>query len=271
MSISVALQVYTVRRDAKEDLRGTLEKIKKMGYDGVEFAGLYGHTPGEVREICEELGLTVISAHVSYREMIADPERVLGDYAAIGCKFVVIPYLREEDRPGCAGFDALIANARMLGALARRLGMRLLYHNHDFEFIKLDGKYALDILYDEVSADLLETELDTCWVRVGGEDPVKYIDKYAGRAPIVHLKDYVGEKTEGMYELIGIDKKATADVQKFEFRYVGGGVQDFPAILEACERAGAEWVVVEQDSPSLDMTPIECAAASREYLKSIGY
>ena len=157
-----------------------------------------------------------------------------------------------------------------LGTVAKKLGITLLYHNHDFEFLKIDGKYALDILYDSVPADLLQTELDTCWVNVGGENPADYIRKYSGRSPVVHLKDFTGSKSENMYELIGIEKKAEAAPQKFEFRPVGSGKQDFPAILAAAEDAGAEWVVVEQDNPSMGLTPLECAAKSRAYLKTIG-
>ena len=158
----------------------------------------------------------------------------------------------------------------MLGAVANKLGMTLLYHNHDFEFMKLDGKYALDILYDEVSADLLQTELDMCWVNVGGENPVEYLLKYSGRSPVVHLKDFAGDKSDDMYELIGIEKKAPKRPSNFEFRPVGSGKQDFPAILKAAEQAGSSWVVVEQDNPSMGLTPMECAAKSRAYLKSIG-
>ena len=158
----------------------------------------------------------------------------------------------------------------MLGAVAKKLGMTLLYHNHDFEFLKIDGKYALDILYDSVPADLLQTELDMCWVNVGGENPSEYLRKYTGRSPVVHLKDFAGSKSENMYELIGIEKKAEAAPQKFEFRPVGSGKQDFPSILEAAKDAGAEWVVVEQDNPSMGLTPLECAAKSRAYLKTIG-
>ena len=100
--------------------------------------------------------------------------------------------------------------------------------------------------------------------------PADYIRKYSGRSPVVHLKDFAGSKSENMYELIGIEKKAEAAPQKFEFRPVGFGKQDFPAILKAAEDAGAEWVVVEQDNPSMDLTPLECAAKSRAYLKTIG-
>ena len=270
MALPVAVQVYSVRDDAKADLRGTLEKIKAMGYDGVEFAGLYGHTPEEVRDMCADIGLVPLSAHVPYLDMIANPEGLLGQYATLGCKFVAVPYLTEEYRPGTEKFPEVIKNIAMLGEVAKKLGMQLLYHNHDFEFLKIDGKYALDILYDSVSEDLLKTELDTCWVNVGGEVPADYLRKYSGRAPVVHLKDFVGSKSENMYELIGIDKKAEPASVAFELRPVGSGKQDFPAILEAAKDAGAEWVVVEQDSPSMGLTPLECAEKSRAYLKTIG-
>ena len=271
MALPVAVQVYSVRDDASKDLRGTLEKIKEMGYDGVEFAGLYNNDPAEIKKMCEEIGLNPISAHVPYRDMIKDPEGVLAQYATLGCKFVAVPYLVPEDRPGTEGFPEVIKNVKILGEVANKLGMTLLYHNHDFEFIKLDGKYALDILYEEVSADLLQTELDTCWVNIGGEVPTEYIKKYTGRAPVVHLKDFYGEKSDDMYELIGIEKKAPKRPGNFEFRPVGSGLQDFPAILKASEEAGATWVVVEQDNPSMGLTPMESIAKSREYLKSIGY
>ena len=271
MALPVAVQVYSVRDNAKENLRATLEQIKKIGYDGVEFAGLYGNSPEDIKAMCDEIGLVPISAHVPYLDMIKDPEGVLSQYATIGCRFVAVPYLTEEYRPGQDKFAEVIENVKMLGAVAKKLGMQLLYHNHDFEFLKLDGKYALDILYDEVPADLLQTELDVCWVNVGGEVPADYIRKYSGRAPVVHLKDFYGEKSEDMYELIGIDKAAPKRPGNFEFRPVGSGVNDFPAILAAAEDAGAQWVVVEQDKATMGLTPMESITKSREYLRTLGY
>lgn len=270
MALPVAVQVYSVRNDAKDDLRGTLEKIKKIGYDGVEFAGLYGNAPEDIAKMCKEIGLVPVSAHVPYVDMVENPD-ILKDYATIGCKFVAVPYLKEEHRPGAGNFDEVINNIKKIGEKANEYGITLLYHNHDFEFIKLDGKYALDILYEEVPASLLQTELDTCWVNVGGENPADYIRKYAGRCPVVHLKDFFGEKSEDMYELIGIEKKAPKRPGNFEFRPVGSGLQDFPSILKASEESGAEWVVVEQDQSTMGLTPMESITKSREYLKTLGY
>ena len=271
MALPIAVQLYSVRDSVEKDMRAALEQVKKMGYDGVEFAGLYGNAPEDVKKMCEEIGLVPISAHVPYLDMIKDTKGVLSDYATIGCKFVVIPYLTEEYRPGQEKFAEVIENAKMIGKVAKELGMQLLYHNHDFEFVKLDGKYALDILYDGVPAEYLATELDTCWVNVGGENPASYIRKYTGRAPVVHLKDFEGSKSDNLYELIGIEKKAEAKPKTFEFRPVGSGRQKFPEILEAAEAAGAGWVVVEQDEPSMGLSRMECIKTSIDYLKTIGY
>lgn len=275
MALKVAVQLYSIRGDVAKDMRAALEKVKAMGYDGVEFAGIGTHTAKEIKDMCEEIGLVPISAHVTFADMRKDPETTLAVYSEIGCKFVAVPYLVPEDRPGTDGFAKTIEDVAMIGKVAKKMGMQLLYHNHDFEFIKLDGKYALDILYDEVPSEYLQTELDVCWVKVGGEDPASYIRKYTGRAPVVHLKDYFGEKSENMYELIGIKSEAAArpldDLKAFEYRPVGSGLQDFPAILDASKDAGAEWIVVEQDNPSMGLTSMECIEKSREYLRSIGY
>ncbi len=269
MSFKIALQLYSVRDFLEADFEGTIKKVKDLGFDGVEFAGLFGKTAKEVKAICEKYDINPISAHVPFTDMIANPE-LLADYALIGCKYVAIPYLNEEYRPGKEKFAEVIEGAKLLGEKAKSLGMKLVYHNHDFEFEKIDGEYALDILYKEVPADLLDPELDTCWVNVGGENPVDYVKKYSGRVNILHLKDFVGGKTENMYALIGIDENEEKDTGgKFEFRPLGKGVQNFPEILNVAKAAGTEWVVIEQDSPSLSLTSMECAEESIKYLKTI--
>lgn len=267
----VGLQLYSVRDDMVADVGKTLEKVKAMGYDGVEFAGLFDRDPGEIKALCEKYGLVPVSAHVPYVDMVADPEKIMSDYAEIGCKYIAIPYLTEEYRPGNPGFDGVIKNAAMLGEAAKKHGMTLLYHNHDFEFQKVGDKYALDILYSEVPAALLQTELDTCWVNVGGENPADYLRKYSGRSPVVHLKDFAGQKGGKMYALIGIDDKPAKEdsAGKFEFRPIGKGLQNIPEIISASADAGAEWLIVEQDQPSMGLTPMECARCSIDYLKSL--
>ncbi|MBO4501853.1 MAG: sugar phosphate isomerase/epimerase, partial [Clostridia bacterium] len=119
----------------------------------------------------------------------------------------------------------------------------------------------------------IDTEQDTCWVNVGGEDPAAYLVKYTGRAPVVHLKDFVMKNRSvrsGLYELIGIKPtERQADEGDFAFRPVGYGVQDVPAILEAAKKAGSEWLVVELDRECLGWSSLECIKRSIDYLKTV--
>ena len=268
MKLPIAIQLYSVRDNMDEDFEGTLRKVSEMGYDGVEFAGLFDRSAEEVKALCAELGLVPISAHVSYYDLLE--EGTLETYAAIGCKFVAIPWLDEDLRPGGKDYLKFKSEIMEIGNKAKELGMQLCYHNHDVEFEKVDGKYILDTLYDDIPSDILQTQLDTCWVNVGGEDPVKYIEKYAGRADIIHLKDFAGRKTENMYALIGIDENEEKDTKgEFEYRPLGKGLQDIPAILTAAEKAGTKWVVFEQDEPSMGLSSLECAKVSMDYLKTL--
>ena len=271
MKLPVAIQVYSLRDEASADFEGTLAKIKELGYDGVEFAGLYGHTAEEVRDLCKKYDLNPISAHVPFFDMLKNPDGLFAQYAAIGCKYVAIPSISAEWRPGTTNFDCYAFDIiAMLGKAAKKAGIQLLYHNHDFEFTKVNGEYGLDLIYANIPSALLKTEIDTCWANVGGVNPAEYVLKYSGRAPVVHLKDFFGKKTDDMYELIGVENKAPARPEGFEYRPVGYGLQDIPSIIKASKEAGAEWLIVEQDKASMGLTPMECAAKSIEYLRSIG-
>lgn len=267
----VALQLYSVRDEMQQDFAGTLKKVKEMGYDGVEFAGLFGHSAAEVKALCEENGLVPISAHVAYAEQLLG-EETFKTYGEIGCRYIVVPWIDAEYLAGGEKNAEFYANIKKFGELAKKYGMKLCYHNHDFEFEKADGVYKLDHLYSTISDEYLLTQLDTCWVKVGGEDPAAYIRKYADRTEIVHLKDFAGSKSQNMYGLIGKkdDNAKAEEVSAFEFRPVGCGVQDFPSILDAAAEVKAGWVVVEQDRPSMEKTPLECAETSIRYLRSIG-
>ena len=268
-SFSLGLQLYSVRGDMARNFYGTLKKVKEMGYDSVEFAGLFGHTAAEISEMCADIGLTPISAHVPFVEMMADPEKTMETYAAIGCKYIVIPYLTPEYRPDGEKFAELLDGAKILGEAANKAGLTLLYHNHDFEFKRIGGEYALDVIYSTVSPSLLQTEIDTCWAKVGGVDPAEYVRKYTGRAPVVHLKDFCGKAGGKMYALIGIDDSTDGSAGEFRFRPVGYGVQDLTALVKASEDAGADILIVEQDDPSMGKTPLECAEMSIGKLKEI--
>jgi len=269
--LKIALQLYSVRDFIENDFRGTVKKVKEMGYECVELAGLYGQKPSDLREIFSSVGLEPISAHVPIPELIANPVGTIAAYKEIGCPFIAIPWLDEASRPGNENWDKTKENIANIAAECEKQGMTLLYHNHDFEFVKDEetGEFALDQLYREIPA--LQTQVDTCWVKVAGEDPAAYVRKYKGRAPVVHLKDFMleGEKPSQLYELMGVETEEISSGGKFEFRPLGYGVQNIPELVDAALYAGAKWVVCEQDFPSLNKTSLECAQMSIDTLNKL--
>lgn len=270
--LPIGIQLYSVRDAMEKDFAGTIKALAEMGYDQVEFAGIFGKSAEEVKAICAEAGVTPISAHVGLNVVLPDIEGVVKTYAEIGCKYMVIPWAEGKVLPGGDEYAQFLENIKKIAAELRKYGMKLGYHNHDFEFVKIDGKNKLDILYADTDPADLQTQIDTCWAKVGGENPAEYVKKYTGRAPLVHIKDFVGEKSNNMYGLIDGGKAEEVNEKPavpFELRPVGYGVQDVAAIIAAAEAAGAESVIVEQDQPSMDKTPMECAKMSIDYIRSL--
>ena len=229
---SVGYQLYSVRGEAETDLDGVLGALKEMGYDGVEFAGFYGHSAQEVREMLDLHGLKGISSHVPLQQIEADMADVLSNHQILGCKYIAIPYLVSELRPGTPGFTRFVDVVCAFSRLAKGAGITVLYHNHDFEFEQIDGHYILDILYNTIPADLLQTQLDLGWVMCSGLDPAAYLRQYANRCPVVHLRDFVGNKQDAT----------------LEFGPIGYGCQDLPSLLQAGIESGTEWFIVEEDA-----------------------
>lgn len=275
-NIKIGLQLYSVRNEMEADMEGTLQKVKEMGYDYVEFAGYFGRTAGEVRAMLDKYGLTCISVHQTYDLFLKEGQGAIDYLKTIGASYSAVPWMGLEKHKGSKVFDQTIEDFQKVGKALKDNGIQLLYHNHDFEFNQFEGKFLLDWLYESVPADLLQTEIDTCWVHYAGYNPAEYILKYSGRAPVVHLKDFVCKNLGGgpVYALIDESgkegKKASKEDNGFEFRPVGHGIQDIPAILKAAEQAGAQYAIVEQDGTNAE-PPMECAKMSRGYLKSIGY
>ena len=274
--LPVGIQVYGLRdllENTPEQFPVVMKQVKELGYDGVELAGLYGLDPTFIRDTLAEIGLTPLSAHVPLADMTADIEKVIADYQLIGVDYLVVPYLPEEYRHLTPGYPVVIEEMKKIGAAVKAAGMKLLYHNHNFEFVRLEnGTFGFDDIYRQVPADLLMVEPDTCWIKVAGQDPFEYIHKYGSRCEVIHLKDFVKEgNPQNLYKLIGIEtEKKEEDTGFFEFRPVGFGQMLWEPILNASLEAGAKWVVVEQDE-HYDLPPMECARRSREYLKILGW
>lgn len=265
----VVLQLYSVRDFMEKNIEGTLKAVADMGYEYVEFAGYFGLTAEDMRALLDKYGLKACSVHQSYEPVLEDPEYWIPYLKTLGIDFFAMPWMAAERHKGNDAFEDTVKDFIAVGKLFKDNGIQYLYHNHDFEFEIVEGKYKLDWLYESVSAEYLQTQVDTCWVKYAGVDPAAYIRKYKGRSPVVHLKDFTCDvlNAGAMYELIGAEtKKPSREENNFVFQPLGMGLQDFKSILEASEYAGADYVVVEQDR-SIGRTSLEAVEISRKYLK----
>ncbi|PZE22272.1 sugar phosphate isomerase/epimerase family protein [Paenibacillus xerothermodurans] len=220
----VALQPYTIRDELSQDYLGSLEKVAAIGYRGIELGPPEDMSVPELKAHLDRLGLQVISSHASLDALtnqldalIDYLQQVGGTYAAHSSRFES----KQQVLDSAAAFNRI-------GERCREHGIQFLYHNHNWEFVKFDGAYALDILLRETDPDLVKMELDTYWVKRGGEDPAEYLRKLCNRCPLLHIKDM--EPGEEQF-----------------FAEIGEGVLDFNGIFQAAEEAGTEWLVVEQD------------------------
>ena len=274
--LPVGIQVYGLRNlleNTPDQFETVMKQVKELGYEGVELAGTYGLEAAYIRDTLGETGLVPLSAHVPLVDMMKDIDAVIKEYQTIGVSYLVVPYLPEEYRHNTPGYPVVIDAMKKIGAAVTDAGMKLLYHNHDFEFVTLaDGTFGFDDIYTRVPENLLRVEPDTCWIKVAGQDPAEYIRKYGSRCEIIHLKDFVKEgQPKNLYKLIGIETEESGeDTGRFEFRPVGFGQMLWEPVLDASLEAGAKWVVVEQDE-HYDLPPLEAARRSREYLKILGW
>ena len=146
----VGIQLYGVRNAMERDFEGTLKALADMGYEYVEFAGYYGHTAEEIKAILDKYGLKCISAHQALDFYDEDPDAAAEFLKAFGVKYSVIPWYGKEKLAGTDEWEASAARFKKVGAVLKAHGMKLGYHNHDFEFEKHEGKYLHDYIFDEV-------------------------------------------------------------------------------------------------------------------------
>ncbi len=267
-NVKIAYQLYSARDLVKDDMRKTLHDLADLGYEGVEFAGFFGHKSEEIKAMLNEFNLTAASSHVPVKDMRENLDNIIEYHKEIGCRYIAVPYIEKGERPGEAGFAGILRLIYTVGQKCRENGLQLLYHNHDFEFKKVSEMYGLDFIYTAIPEDLLKSEIDTCWAHYAGLDPIEYVKKYTGRAPVVHLKDYNGAKIAGdPYALIGLKDESKKD-DSFAYVPFGHGVQNTKELINAGISAGAEWFVVEQDEPT-ENGPLADAKLSIEAINGI--
>jgi sugar phosphate isomerase/epimerase len=233
MNISqLAVQLYTLRDfcQTEEALASTLQRVRSIGYEAVQVSGIGPIEPARVAELCATAGLTICASHENSTLLREDPDAAADRLRAMGITLTAYPYPAGVDFADPASVRSLLTDLERAGRIFREQGLTLAYHNHAIEFLRVDGRTIMDLIFDEVPGADLQFELDTYWVQAGGACPVEWCRKTAGRLPIIHLKDYM----------------MTAD-NKPAFASIGSGNLNFPAIVQAAEEGGCQWFVVEQD------------------------
>ncbi len=260
----------------------TLRKVSAIGYNAVEISQI-PMTPENVAELDSsrtELGMDIAALSVAMEMPKGRPgdslkdhfDKIVDDAKRLDSKLLRIGML---PFPAMKSLGAVIDFAKEANGYAERLaehGIGLYYHNHHIEFAKFDGKYMLDIIAENSPA--MGMEIDVHWVQRGGLDPVRTLEKYAGRTAMVHLKDYrIGELPEAAFGLLD-----TGDIMGFmaefknvvQFAEVGEGNLDFPSIIDAARAAGAEYLLVEQDE-LYGRTVWEALQTSHDNLVAMGH
>ena len=209
-----------------EDVPGTLQEIAEIGYDEVEFAGYFDHTPAAIKGFLDANGLVSPSAHISLDDIRTSPEQLIETAQTLGNRYIALGWLAPEER---GSLDDYRGHVDLVAAFAERCsdaGLQFAWHNHDFEFIELEGQRPMDLILDRTDPEFVQVELDLYWVAKAGVDPFTYFEQHPGRFPLCHVKDMAADTS-------------MADV--------GDGTIDFAAIFAASDLAGFKHYYVERD------------------------
>jgi sugar phosphate isomerase/epimerase len=244
---NVGLQLYTVRDAMGKDLDGTLAAIAAAGYRLVETAGTYGRSAADLRASFDRHGIRTTAGHYPLGDAESKADEVFAAAKTLGQEFVVIPWIEPSQRTA-ETWGSLPSRLNKIGEQARGAGLKVAYHNHEFEFETYGASTTvLERLLANTDPALVSFELDAYWAFKAGRAPAEVVARYPGRFTMLHLKD------------------STAAPGK-EFADVGKGVIDFPRLISAAQRNGLRYAFVERDvSPD----PLASIRASHAYLKTV--
>lgn len=224
----LGLQLYTVRDLMAEDVPATLALVAGIGYREVEFAGYFDIPPAEVRRMLADTGLSAPSSHIGYEQFAADADAVIEQAAAVGHEFVVVPAVPENQRGLLDDYRRHAENFNRWAGACAAAGLKFGYHNHSYEFERIDGELPYDLLLAETDPERVLMELDLAWARGGNADALAYFEAWPGRFPLCHIKDY-GDGNEVN---------------------IGEGDVNFERIFRHAAAAGLQHGFVERDHPA---------------------
>ena len=253
---NLGLQLYSIRDYMKDPEMAdfAFERVAKMGYTEAQTAGnafeaeLFG-------KLLTKHGIKIVGTHYDYGEIINNPEKTMEIHRMWGTTNVGIGGMPGEARGSLANLNEFIDKFNKVSEIYAKNGFKLTYHNHNFEFVRIDGfKTLMDVMYEKFNPDTISFVLDTCWVAAGGADVCAWIEKLAGRIDILHLKDITVVNENGR-----ITPRMTE---------IGNGNLEWNRILKTAEETGVKHYVVEQDGFFLDgNNPFASLKASADYLK----
>lgn len=238
----VGIQLYSVRGLMAQDFDGTLRALAGIGYREVEFAGWHGRTPAQVKAALAAAGLAAPSAHVDLAAFRADAAKLCGEHAAAGHQTVVIAWMLPAERKTLDDWKRRVEEFGTFAEAAKRAGLRFAYHNHDFEFVPIDGTVPFELLAAGTDPRVVQLELDLYWMTVAGVDPLPWMRRWPGRVSMVHVKD---RSAQG------------------QMVSVGSGTISFDSLLREARRLGLRHAFVEHDNPP---DPMGFARASYDWL-----
>lgn len=250
----IGAQFYTIRDFCKDtdSLAQSLKKVADIGYEFVQISGTCDYDANWLKSELDKNGLKCVLTHYNADKMVADPKAVAEFHQVFDCKNIGLGYGKfagETSEQLEQDITSFKTKFLPVAETFRDNGAYFMYHNHDHEFKKCNGKTVLEHLADVLPADAFGFTLDTYWVQAGGADPAAYIEKFAGRLPCIHLKDMAYGK---------------------QMAVVGEGNINFDRVFAAAEKAGTQYMLVEQDNCNGE-DPFECLKRSYNNLVAYGW
>lgn len=244
----IGVQLYTVRNEMEKDFDGTLKRIAALGFNELEFAGLFNRDPKDVRKTVKKLGMKIVGSHINSDKLKENPESLIAETKALGAKYMVLAWIPAEQRETLNDWKNWITLMNRVGEMSHKKGIQFIYHNHNFEFEPVDGIVPFDLMLETIDRRYVKFEVDLYWLTLAGRAPEDLFAKYPKGFPLSHVKDM--SKTGN------------------EMVDVGDGKINFAEIFKQSKTSGMRYYFVEHDDTK---TPFESLERSIKYLRSLRF